>query len=381
MLFQFDTPLNRLLETAIVQRAAGKLVEAFATGNPAVFDANVAKPLARMLVPFTPVQAGSGDPSPSNVRPITGWTGVNIYHSGEDTSNPDTIPVVFPALGANLADNANGTIYNRTISTVYARWAVSDTAKSIAVKCKPNTTYCGKTFNSSMTIFRVGTIAVDPDESTSVQNIPLLQNEDVSKTKQFTITTDADAKYIVIQGNGTIISNRTGEIMVVEGSTMPTEYEPFTNTVYGGSLDLVSGVLTVEWTGKTYTGAESENWKTEAIGTIRNFYIATPVEWKRGTTANSLMCNVAKSSRDIVENTAKNSAYGNLNVCIGNAIGISNVADFKTWLGSNNLQIAVTLETPYAIQLDPVTIQTLIGTNTLWTDTNGTNEITYMQKG
>lgn len=33
------------------------------------------------------------------------------------------------------------------------------------------------------------------------------------------------------------------------------------------------------------------------------------------------------------------------------------------------------------VQLDPVTLSTLIGENVIWTDTNGTNEITYMKKG
>ena len=69
------------------------LQEFTATGNPATFLTNIAKPLAGLLIPFSPVQTGTGDPAPDNVRPITGWTGLNIYHSGEDTSNPDTIPV------------------------------------------------------------------------------------------------------------------------------------------------------------------------------------------------------------------------------------------------------------------------------------------------
>ena len=42
------------------------------------------------------MQAGSGDPSPENVRPITGWTGCVISHSGADTSNPTTYPITFP---------------------------------------------------------------------------------------------------------------------------------------------------------------------------------------------------------------------------------------------------------------------------------------------
>ena len=41
----------------------------------------LAKAALSVLVDIDPVQAGSGDPSPDNVRPITGWTGVNVYVS------------------------------------------------------------------------------------------------------------------------------------------------------------------------------------------------------------------------------------------------------------------------------------------------------------
>lgn len=38
----------------------------------------------RVQVQIEPVQAGSGDPSPDNVRPISGWTGCTINHAGDD---------------------------------------------------------------------------------------------------------------------------------------------------------------------------------------------------------------------------------------------------------------------------------------------------------
>lgn len=73
--------------------SGGGGVEHTIINNPATFTTDLAKPLRRLVIPFTPVQSGSGDPSPDNVRPITGFTGLNIYRSGEDTSDPLTIPV------------------------------------------------------------------------------------------------------------------------------------------------------------------------------------------------------------------------------------------------------------------------------------------------
>ena len=48
------------------------------TGNPVTFSAVAAK-LKQLKIAFSPVQEGSGDPSPENERPIHGWTGVNVW--------------------------------------------------------------------------------------------------------------------------------------------------------------------------------------------------------------------------------------------------------------------------------------------------------------
>ena len=63
------------------------------SGPVAFFKTNVVAPLRDLKVNIQVVQPGSGDPTPTNVRPISGWTGVTLYHSGEDTSNPKTLSV------------------------------------------------------------------------------------------------------------------------------------------------------------------------------------------------------------------------------------------------------------------------------------------------
>ena len=73
----------------------------------ASFDDGTVNPVHQLVVDIVPVQSGSGDPSPINIRPITGWTGANIYSSGADTSNPTTHPITFPPEA--------GTVYGGTI--------------------------------------------------------------------------------------------------------------------------------------------------------------------------------------------------------------------------------------------------------------------------
>lgn len=73
----------------------------------AAFDASVGGvPLNDLTVNIEPVQAGSGAPSPTNVRPITGWTGCNI-HVSPTTTGGTVYPVSWEAEA--------GTVYGGTL--------------------------------------------------------------------------------------------------------------------------------------------------------------------------------------------------------------------------------------------------------------------------
>ena len=50
----------------------------------------LAAPLRSLLVNIDPVQKGTGDPSPDNVRPISGWTEANVWvkPTYDPTANP-----------------------------------------------------------------------------------------------------------------------------------------------------------------------------------------------------------------------------------------------------------------------------------------------------
>lgn len=64
-----------------------------ATGAIANFTTNVVMPFISLDCEILPIQEGTGTPSPSNPRPISGTSTLDIYHSGADTSNPTTYPI------------------------------------------------------------------------------------------------------------------------------------------------------------------------------------------------------------------------------------------------------------------------------------------------
>lgn len=50
----------------------------------------LAKPINKFTATLEPIQSGSGDPSPDNVRPITGHTGANVVQEGKNLCDPST---------------------------------------------------------------------------------------------------------------------------------------------------------------------------------------------------------------------------------------------------------------------------------------------------
>lgn len=58
------------------------------SGPVCTFNSQYALPLKSHKVALTAIQSGSGTPSPSNPRPISGYSAINISQSGADTSNP-----------------------------------------------------------------------------------------------------------------------------------------------------------------------------------------------------------------------------------------------------------------------------------------------------
>lgn len=63
------------------------------SGDIASFRTPSRVPIESLKFHFLPKQAGSEVPSPTNIRPITGWTGLNGRRSGRNLLNPFTNPI------------------------------------------------------------------------------------------------------------------------------------------------------------------------------------------------------------------------------------------------------------------------------------------------
>lgn len=88
--------------------AFARLVEHTVSGTIASFTTALAKPLRSLLVTMNPIQSGTGDPSPENVRPISGRTEIDVWREVVYDTSAD--PVLTIAL--------NQTIYGGTVDVV-----------------------------------------------------------------------------------------------------------------------------------------------------------------------------------------------------------------------------------------------------------------------
>ena len=96
-----------------------------ASGAVATFSDGADLPLKSLIVDIEPVQSGTGDPSPTNIRPISGWNAVKVTRDGKNLLN-DVTPTVVNA----YVSNQNGRPILRS----------SGENRTVIVQLKPNTT-------------------------------------------------------------------------------------------------------------------------------------------------------------------------------------------------------------------------------------------------
>lgn len=93
------------------------------TGEIVTFETVAESPITSASVSLSPIQSGSGDPSPDNIRPISGHTGAELNIAAEyDAEDKTTYSVTF---------SDQGTVYGGTYDFVTGKLTVTWTAQDI----------------------------------------------------------------------------------------------------------------------------------------------------------------------------------------------------------------------------------------------------------
>ena len=246
------------------------------SGNPVVCYPVAGYPLG-VKAKWEPMQEGSGDPSPENIRPIKGRDSVKVERCGENLSTTAGLDGVgWATTYEDLLNVLNklpaGTYvldFTFTLEEFFDRYT-SDTAESNAFR-----------INSR---FDDGTpcIVTDGEMITKAEKLPAVRKI----TKTFVITPQNKGRvataYLYACGrdeaidgapNGSLGEGKISNVTITLGNTAPTTYTPYngsTNTltlpetVYGGEVDAVSGEGIKNWERVTFDG--TEKWKYDTRG-------------------------------------------------------------------------------------------------------------------
>jgi hypothetical protein len=300
-------------------------------------------PVKSLTIAIEPVQSGSGDPSPDNVRPISGWTEAKVTRTGENLFDKTTAQ-------AGYIDNSDGQQKGQTASLNY--------------KC---TDY--------VPVFGGMSVYVNTEQTAAVwgawYDISKSFISGVTGYANKVITAPTNAKYLRL----TIEKSDDGNIdtFAVNHPSTDHAYHAYSGetitidldgTVYGGTLDVTEGELTVD---RAMVDLGALNWLIASTDATVQFFYAT-LSGKANGTENLLSDRYKTKYRgqwtpdiDYVisgdTNTSqlyiKDSRY-------------TSASDFKAAM--NGVQLCYELATPIEISLTAQQLTTLLGQNNIWSD-------------
>ena len=336
-----------------------------ATGALASFpDGADGIPVKSLEVAITPVQSGSGDPAPDNIRPITGFSEAKVTRAGKNI-----IPTEMPSNIIAATFTSSGTaITSASNARVFAIPVPKNTA--IFVQKKE-----GNDEGHNLALGDTGTIAVGTQLYSAVG---------------FTNATTAsfntgNHSWLYVQSSTLAIAENlwsTAEFMVSFGNTRQTYEAPvghtytisLEQTVYGGTLNVKTGVLTV--TDAKYQITKSMIASSTKEGNLFRLIFSSQL-YEQNIPYRMGICD-----RYVFKTSYTDANENNNSIAFNNNTGMqtlvrddrySTVATFVNSLENDPITCVYLLATPTTVQLTPTEVTTLLGTNNIWADTGNTN--------
>lgn len=254
------------------------------TGNPVTCYPVAGYPLG-CKASWEPTQEGTGDPSPENVRPIKGRDNVTVVRCKENC---------FEFIRVSK-DSAYTVDYEQKTITVPAytnNAGYIDTLSSLCPGISPGNWI----------------ISAEVSNPTAQKLIYILDTKKaIEFGKSYTLTSDdLSSTFAWYNGSDQTVQNVISDIQVTYGTTAPTTYSPYIGqtatlalptTIYGGTVDAVSGSGEKEWNEitliDTYSWYASTNqYRTFYCVNIKNI-TRTPIE--NSANAKNWKCTHFKS--------------------------------------------------------------------------------------
>lgn len=352
---------------------------------------------------ITPAQSGTGDPSPENIRPITGRTNCTLYRGGKNLFNINACegkPIVNGTFiswlknGVVLQGNVSASPGNSSYANGWARfrekgWLIYLKAGS---KLRVSVDYTILENTSGGTLGPMMVLLYNHDGS----NDALVYSQSTQYPAVGTKTRISVGATIVADGwYYPVISLNSCKVQIeniqAEFGEEATVYEPYRGeeftaqlgqTVYGGSYDWARGVLTLDRKTKTFDGTETIDLYGSASNNYFNyrFRYEDPSLGALPYTTESL-CSHFPHNIDVFADTKDGIGHLVNNhiiyIRLDPASTVTTVDAFKAFLAEQYgagtpVQVCYKLATPVTVRLTPRQVLALSGENVLYSDTGDT---------
>ena len=321
-------------------------------------------PIKHLRVYFSPKQAGMGDPSPENVRAISGHTSVNITQRGKNLFKFNEEDII-----------SRG--WNRYIPN-HIKYA-----GKYSVSCQQQ--FGGTGAKGGALIFKNGNNNADPRIGDYFTGYHF--GDDIYQVRNYTVTQEqADCSYLCLameSTGSTFESIKSGNIQIELGEKV-TKYEPFKEniysldwsndigTIYGGYVDLITGELVKTHNLIHYDGTENWEIKTSTNNPINSPYTAriyVSDGFRDGAHYSTVYSNKLKPEKNYYTQLYGVSLSYTSVFNIGTPSQVSDISSFRTWMNDiQGVDIIYPLQNPITHQLAPSQLQTLIGRNNIWSN-------------
>ena len=356
------------------------------------FVTDMVAPLKECKVHFSPVQEGEGDPSPENVRPISGWTGVEVNCAGKNII-PDDLDFVdgkFKPTDGVISGSVYVCCYFR-VPKGQLYWSCDVTGQTyICLMDEP---------------IRSGATTYNTVTTSNRRNYTLDNSDGHPYMAMFGFGDGNTPLQTVFKQRGTRVCllNYSDTISPSKRTVLSIDWTNEAGTIYGGYVDLIKGEL-IETYKKINLGDLSVVTYGNASydgdnGTNAMYYIiktGTGIGYPNGVEpiGDKIVC-AGKNKGGYYIGTWTNpddhiwefciNSNNQLHVVFGNTtVGITSDMTFAQrrekiteWLQSNPISIVVPLETPITYSITSAALKSLRGTNNIWSNANGNIELSY----
>ena len=307
-------------------------------------------PMKSLIVNIEPVQSGSGDPSPDNVRPISGWTGCEVAATGVNVWDEEW-EVGEYHIDSGVKTGSAGVRSKNPIRIVggaqYRLYAKTAAASN-------NIGFCFYDADGNYISGGVSSQTFRNVIVTAPQNARYLNFFVPNSWYGSTYNHDISINY----------PSTDHDYHESHAKSYPISWQSEAGTVYGGTLDVVSGLLTVDM---AMVDLGTLTWTYDNSGFFYRLF-----DDKANT--ENIVCSVyknvgLKSDYDMTHNVDDKvigSGINNPKYVLVRDTAYTDAATFKSAM--SGVQLVYELAIPQTYQLTPTEVKSILGLNNVWAD-------------